>query len=51
MKVVVIVSAFWSVMPLCAQQQVVAHHNAFAYDGNTVPPVLRSCHYRTVRAR
>jgi FtsP/CotA-like multicopper oxidase with cupredoxin domain len=55
-----IVSAFWIVMPLWAQQQVVADppevrgpftlmatydsaagHNAFAYNGNTVPPVIR----------
>jgi suppressor of ftsI len=61
MKVVVfIVNAFWIVMPLSAQQQVVAdppevhgpftlaarydsavRHNAFAYDGNTVPPLIR----------
>jgi len=61
MKVVVfIVSAFWIVMPLWAQQQVVADppevrgpltlaatyesavgHNAFAYNGDTVPPVIR----------
>jgi suppressor of ftsI len=61
MKVVIfIVSAFWIVMPLWAQQQVVADapevrgpltlvatydsavgHNAFAYEGNTVPPLIR----------
>ena len=57
MKVVVfIVSAFWIVMPLWAQQQVVADppevrgpftldsavgHNAFAYNRNTVPPLIR----------
>jgi suppressor of ftsI len=61
MKVVVfIVSAFWIVMPLWAQQQIVddppevrgpftlvatydsaAGHNGFAYNGNTVPPVIR----------
>jgi suppressor of ftsI len=61
MKIVAfIASAFWIVMPLCAQQQVVADppevrgpftlaatydsaagHNAFAYNGNTVPPVIR----------
>jgi suppressor of ftsI len=61
MKVVVfIVSAFWIVMPLRAQQQVVADppevrgpftlvatydsavgHNAFAYNGDTVPPTIR----------
>jgi len=58
--VVLIVSAFWIVTPLFAQQQVVADppevrgpftlvatydsavgHNAFAYNGNTVPPVIR----------
>jgi FtsP/CotA-like multicopper oxidase with cupredoxin domain len=61
MKVVIfIVSAFSIVIPLCAQQQIVADppevrgpltliathdssvgHNAFAYNGNTVPPVIR----------
>jgi suppressor of ftsI len=61
MKVIVfIVSAFWIVMSLWAQQQIVADppkvrgpftlaatyddavgHNAFAYDDNTVPPVIR----------
>ena len=61
MKVIVfIVSAFWIVIPLWAQQQVAADppevrgpftlaatydsaagHNAFAYNGNTVPPVIR----------
>jgi len=61
MKVVAfIVSAFWIVMPLWAQQQVVADppevrgpftlvatydsavgHNAFAYNGDIVPPVIR----------
>jgi len=58
--VVVIVSAFWIVMPLWAQQQAVADppevrgpftlvatydsalgHNTFAYNGDTVPPVIR----------
>jgi len=61
MKVVLfIVNTYWIVMPLWAQQQVVADppevrgpftlvatydsavgHNAFAYNGNTVPPVIR----------
>jgi|SRR5579864_5411919 len=58
--VVFIVNAFWIVMPLWAQQQVVADppevsgpftlvatydsatgRNAFAYNGSTVPPVIR----------